>query len=202
MRLNHIAGWESSYAASNRPGIITVDDRQALCVGICHVLASLPDNQRAKSLHALAMPALDCLETMTRIANQTAASNSNQAQLDAVLSRIADELKILTTMARTFTNAISMNDASMESGCRMSDGHTAIVEPAIAIIRKGWPSISHAASTFNYNEVRHLLCELWISIPCCHSTFSHSTHCIFVCLEYLGVAWLLFSRMHPTRVPR
>jgi hypothetical protein len=148
------AGWETSYAASNCPGILKVEDRQALCVGICHVLASLPDNQRDKSLHALAMPTLDCLETMTRHADHAAGSSSSSVeQLDIVLDRIADEIKVLTTMARTFTNAFSMKDASMESGCRTSDGHAAIVEPAFAILHKAWPSISHVASKYCHNEV-------------------------------------------------
>jgi hypothetical protein len=147
------AGWEASYAASNCPGIINVEDRQALCVGICHVLATLPDNHRDKSLHALAMPTLDCLETMTRHADHAAGSSSSEEQLDIVLDRIGDEIKVLTTMARTFTNAFSMKDASTESGCRTSDGHAAIVEPAFAILHKAWPSISHVASKYNHNEV-------------------------------------------------
>jgi hypothetical protein len=150
------AGWEASYAASNCPGILNVEDRQALCVGICHVLASLPDNQRGKSLHALAMPTLDCLETMTRHADHAAGSSSSEEELYIVLDRIADEIKVLTTMARTFTNAFYKKDASMESGCRTSDGHAAIVEPAFAILHKAWPSISHVASKYNHNEVCHV----------------------------------------------
>ena len=60
-------GWEASYAASNRAGILTCEDRQELCIGICHVLASLPDNQRSKSLLALAMPSLDCICCVFRV---------------------------------------------------------------------------------------------------------------------------------------
>jgi hypothetical protein len=147
------AGWEASYAASNCPGILNVEDRQALCVGICHVLASLPDSLRVKSLHALAMPTLDCLETMIRHADHAAASSSSEAQLEIILDRIADEIKVLTTMARAFTNAFSMKDTSMASGCRTSDRHAAIVEPAFAIIHKSWPSISHVALKYSHNEV-------------------------------------------------
>ena len=150
------AGWEASYTASNSPGILNVEDRQALCVGICHVLASLPDYQRDRSLHALAMPTLDCLETMIRHADHAAGSSSSGEQLEIVLDRIADEIKVLTTMARTFTNAFSTKDASMESGCRTSDGHAAIVEPAFAILRKAWPSISHVASKYSHNEVSYV----------------------------------------------
>jgi hypothetical protein len=147
------AGWEASYAASNHPGIITAEDRQALCSGICHVLASLPDNQRAKSLQALAMPTLDCLETMTYLANQTA--QTPEDQFDVVLDRISDEVNLLATMARSFTNAFAVKDASMESGCRTSDGHVAIADSAFEICRKAWPSISHVAGRYSFHEVCH-----------------------------------------------
>jgi hypothetical protein len=49
-----------------------IDDQKAICIGICHVLASLLGDQRAKALLALAMPLLDCLETVTEHANQAA----------------------------------------------------------------------------------------------------------------------------------
>ena len=147
------AGWEASYAASNHPGILTADDRQALCSGICHVLASLPDSQRAKSLHALAMPALDCLEKMTSLANQTEAEANSQDQLDVILDRVADEIKVLTIMARSFTDAYSVENASMESGCRTSDGHAAMTEPAFAVLEKAWPTIAHVASKYCHHEV-------------------------------------------------
>jgi hypothetical protein len=158
------AGWESSYAAANQHGILSIDDRKAICIGICHVLASLPGDQRAKSLLALAMPSLDCLETMAEHANQAAAaanSNSNsdgrnnqQQQLDAILDRLSAEIIIVTTMARAFTDAFSINDSSMESGCRTSDGrHAAIVEPALALVKRAWPSVARAASCYNYNAV-------------------------------------------------
>ena len=147
------AAWEASFAASNHPGILTADDRQALCSGICHVLASLPDSQRTKSLHALAMPALDCLETMTNLANQTSTAANAQGQLDVILDRVADEIKVLTTMARSFTDAYSVKNASMESGCRTSDGHAAITEPAFSVLRKAWPTIQQVATKYSSHEV-------------------------------------------------
>ena len=134
-----------------------MDDRQAICMGICHVLASLPDDQRSKSLHALAMPTLDCLETMTQHANQAVTCDAPIEQQEVILNRVADEISILTVMSRTFTNASSFKDAAMESGCRTSDGHAAIVEPAFILIQKVWPSISHVAARYNYNEVRRVL---------------------------------------------
>jgi hypothetical protein len=151
----NIAGWEASYAACNRPGAISIEDRKALCIAICNVLAALPDNQRVRSFHALALPALDCFEKMSSIANTAIATSKSQNEIDAILGRLADEAVIFTTMARTFTNACIANDGSMESGCSTSsERRTTIPQPLLAIVRKVWPSLTHSAATYSHNEVR------------------------------------------------
>lgn len=142
-----LAGWEASYAACNRKDVVTIEDRQAMCIGICHVLAALPDNQRIRSFHALALPALDCFDKMTTIANATIAESKSQEEIDVILSRLADEILIFTVMSRTFTNACYAHDGSAES---------AIPIPLLVIIRKVWPSIVHVAATYSHDEVSHL----------------------------------------------
>jgi hypothetical protein len=123
-----------------------------MCIGLCHVLAALPDNQRAKSLLALAMPTLDCLETMIQYATE-ASRTGRKEDLAVILDRISAEIIVITTMARAFTDAFSENDSSMGSGCRTSDGHAAIVEPAFALLKRAWPCVAKAASSFNFHEV-------------------------------------------------
>jgi hypothetical protein len=131
---------------------LSIDDRKALCIGLCHVLAALPDNQRAKSLLALAMPSLDCLETMIQYAEE-ATRTDRKEDLVVILHRMSGEIIVITTMARAFTDAFSENDPSMGSGCRTSDGHAAIVEPAFALIKRAWPSVVKVANSFNFNLV-------------------------------------------------
>jgi len=154
------AGWEASYEAANRVGVLTVDDRKSLCIGICYVLSSLPESQRRKSLLALAMPALDCLERMI----QYATTSTSEEEQTLVLGRISSEIIIITTMARAFTDAL-LNYSFMKSGFRTSDGNAAIVEPALNIIERAWPCIAVVASSFHYNEVRLLYiafdCRSW-----------------------------------------
>ena len=148
------AGWEASYAACNRPNAITIEDRQALCIAICHVLAALPDNQRVRSFHALALPALDCFEKMTALANRATAAGSRDSEVNGVLSRVADEIVIFTVMARTFTNACRANDSGMEGGCHNAiSENVAIPGPLLVIIRKAWPSIVHVAAMYSNNKV-------------------------------------------------
>ena len=127
------AGWEASYEAANRVGVLTVDDRKSLCIGICYVLSSLPESQRRKSLLALAMPALDCLERMI----QYATTSTSEEEQTLVLGRISSEIIIITTMARAYTDALLIKNYSfMKSGFRTSDGNAAIVEPALNIIER------------------------------------------------------------------
>lgn len=166
----NIAGWEASYAACNRPAAIDIEDRKALCIAICNVLAALPDNQRVRSFHALALPALDCFEKMSSIANTAIATNKSQNEIDAILGRLADEAVIFTTMARTFTNACIANDGSMESGCNTSsERRTTVPLPLLAIVRKVWPSLTHSATTYSHNEVRREIFDL-IQIQCFGTT--------------------------------
>lgn len=117
-----------------------------MCAGICHVLAALPENQRIRSFHALALPALDCFDKMTTIANAAFAESKSQEEIDIILARVADEIHIFTGMSRTFTNACFAHDGSTE---------TAIPTPLLVIIRKVWPSIVHTAATYSNDEVRH-----------------------------------------------
>jgi hypothetical protein len=147
-----LAGWEASYTAANSREIITTEDREAMGVGICHVLASLPDSQRAKSLLALAMPSLDCLEKMLQHANRLV--NASWEQIDTVLDRIGAEIIIVITMVRSFSEAFLIKESSMEVDRRANKNHAALHGLAIPIVKRAWPYISYAASNYNYNEVR------------------------------------------------
>lgn len=145
------AGWEASYAACNRPDVITIDDRKALCIGICHVLAALPDNQRVRSFHALALPALDCFEKMTSVANTSVAGGKSQDQIKSILERLADEIVIFSTMARAFINACVANDKSLKGITVLP---VSVPGPLVSIARKVWPSLIHVAESYCDDEVR------------------------------------------------
>ena len=112
-----------------------MDDRKAMGAGICHVIASLPESQRANSLLALAMPSIDCLETMLQHANSSA--NSTVEQQERILKRVGDEIAIVAEIMTSF-----------------SESRAAIHPMAYPILQRVWPSISQAASRYNSNEVR------------------------------------------------
>ena len=136
------AAWELSYSAANRVDIVTVDDRKAMGEGICYVIASLPDSQRANSLLALAMPSIDCLETMLQHANS--AANSSLEQQERILKRVADEIEIVAVLLTGFSQASKMPDQRSAAPLHAS---------TVPIIQRVWPSISEASSRYSANEV-------------------------------------------------
>lgn len=144
-----IAGWEAIFVACNRSGkLLTIEDRKDTCIGICHVLASLPNDQQQTSLMALALASIACLEAM--VIRAADFSNTASATLSATLDRAADEIIILATTARAYTDAVS---AMTISGVVCS-GRPNIVEPSMTVLRRAWSTISIAASKFSFHDVR------------------------------------------------
>jgi hypothetical protein len=137
------AVWKESYAARSRNDTISADVIIPLSIGICHVLASLPENQRVQSFQALASPSLSHLERMSAVAK-----TNHAPHLALALSQIADEIRILATLTKTFTNATTSDGESMESG-----SHRPVQEPVLAIIQKGWPFVVSTAAKFCHDEV-------------------------------------------------
>jgi len=135
------AAWELSYSAANRKEILTLDDRTAMAEGICSVIASLPESQRANSLLALAMPSIDCLETMLQHANS--AANSSLEQQERILQRIADEIILVATIMTSFSQSLVTAEQPSTA---------AIQAVELPIIQRVWPSISQAAGRYNSNE--------------------------------------------------
>ncbi|CAJ1931516.1 unnamed protein product [Cylindrotheca closterium] len=135
------AAWELSYSAANRMEILTVDARKAMAEGICYVIACLPENQRGNSLLALAMPSIDCLETMLQHAKS--AANSSLEQQERILQRIADEMIIVTTVKSSFSQALANVEQPSTASIRAIE---------LPIIQRLWPSVSQAARQYNSNE--------------------------------------------------
>ena len=162
--------------ASNQAGAVTIEAREALCDGLCHVLATLPRNQQGKPFQVLFIPTLECLRTMTKLANEcNASSQGNDKKLDSVLVRVSDEIRILSVMAETYQKVTLRSSVSDES-----QGE----EPFLSVLRKAWPSVSHVAESFNKNEV----CVSLFS--CALSRFTNSSD--LVCSQslesFVGVA--------------
>lgn len=127
------SGWKASYASANsNEENIKVEDREALCSGLCRVLAALPSDQWTASLSALATPTVECLEAALQKAEELAGKDAEQFPL---LERIADEIKLLSVMVRTFRNASAKSESADK------DPNPALV----SVLHRAWPCLSHAS---------------------------------------------------------
>lgn len=151
--------------ASNQAGAVTIEAREALCGGICKVLAALPRNRQDKPFQVLFIPTIECLRSMIKMADECSASSQGDAKrrLDSILVRVADEIRILAVIAKSYLEA-----ASKSSDVSTSGGE----EPFLSVLRQSWPSISRAAEAYNSNEVgMNSSCWLAIYFACLYLVF-------------------------------
>jgi hypothetical protein len=125
---------------------LTLEDRKNTCIGICHVLAALPKDQQQTSLMALALASIACLEAMVERADYMG-STWDKRTLSPILDRAADEIIILVTTARAFTEASSTTNLGTGSG------RASFVEPSMVILKRAWPTISTVASKYSFHDV-------------------------------------------------
>ena len=129
-----------------------MDDREALCSGICRVLASLPPDQWVRSLSALSRPTIDSLEIVVKKADDLHSERSfgiNKQNLATILKRGSDEIRLLSTMTRTFNNAQSNSlDTDEKSDSGLAD------HPSLSLLRGSWPCLIYLAQKYSSHDVR------------------------------------------------
>lgn len=141
------AGWEATFAACNRGGkLLSLEDRKETSIGICHVLAALPNDQQQTSLMALALASIACLEAMMERA-ESLGTTWEEKEISPILDRASDEIIVLVTTARAFTEARSKQNQGDVSK------RFTFVEPSLAVLERAWPTISIAASKYCFHEV-------------------------------------------------
>lgn len=141
------SAWETSYIASNR-GMLTIEDREELCKGICSVVASLTNDERENSYHAFATPVVECLHTLTKQAD--AASQQEVGRLTPIIPRLADELRLLSTMVKSFSSALEKAGTGDSSSHAMASSFT--MQASVELLKKLWPCLSHIAASFSSNK--------------------------------------------------
>jgi hypothetical protein len=97
---------------------------------------------------ALAMPSLGCLDAMIQNADS---SKDNKKILAAILDRAAAEIIMLTSIARSYTDADAASINTVRE--RTSDTHAALAGPALVVLQRAWASVSTAASVYGYHDV-------------------------------------------------
>jgi len=160
------SGWERLYSNEGSNERINIEDREAICSGICRVLAALPPDQWATSLSALARPTIECLEIVTKKADDSLAatkkatcSSDDFGTLMSVLTRMANEIRLLCTITRSFNLATMKQRDAMASGSKTSTDSVKDPEnPLFGMFRRIWPCMSHIAQKFSsYEKITNVL---------------------------------------------
>ena len=173
-------GWQAAYEnANSMEGKIVINDRVTLCSGICRVLAVLPSDQWSSSLIVLAQPTLECLENMTKLADSIIYDPSivkkkgSATQLSLILTRVAEEIRILSTMTRTFNQTATMVNDNTEITGR--EDH-----PIFPFFRQVWSCLTHIAQKLgSYECISNALSDfLTVSVSIKHISNTSSSHLI------------------------
>lgn len=130
--------------------MLTIEDREELCNGICSVVASLADDEREKSYHAFAMPVVECLHTLTKQAD--AAKDQGVGRLTPIIPKLADELRLLSTMVKSFSSALAK--ASIGNTSKHDSPSSFTMQASVELLKKLWPCLSHIAASFSSDKVR------------------------------------------------
>jgi hypothetical protein len=98
-------------------------------------------------------------ETMTMHSIESLKRSLTKAKEDRdvrSLEKLSGDLQILGALPRSYTNAVtSLARDSMHSGCDTSpDMHSPLSAQILAVVYRGWPLLSEAASSFGREEVR------------------------------------------------
>ena len=144
--------WEASNVAANNSSVINLRDRMELVAGLSRMIASLPMDQQPRAFETLMTQTLGRLDSASQ---QSRVAQSSQVE-EIVAAQVGDEIRILSSMARGVTDAVSRSSDSnsMESDCKTPPERVAAIpQPFLETIHKGWPSINHAAACLSWKEV-------------------------------------------------
>jgi hypothetical protein len=129
--------------------MLTIEDREEICKGICSVVASFPGSQREKPYHAFALPVVECLHAMTKEADS--AKNNPSGNIAAIIPRLADEVRLLATMVKSFTTVVHKNSTQMHMDQNGSD--QSALQPSVGLLKKLWPCLTHIATNYAADRV-------------------------------------------------
>ena len=128
-------------------GYIAIDDREALCSGLCAVIISLPCAQWSASLDGLAQPVLSCINVVTREADAVTASGQDIAP---IMNRLSNEIRLLAAVVRAFIRADVSRNFSGEERTNVVASHRSAL---VSLMHKSWPCLTHIADKYCSDEV-------------------------------------------------
>lgn len=117
----------------------------------------MPEDARLQGFESLISYPQSELEKQAQLADEARSDETR----NHFLKKVAGEVSLIATLCRSYTNAGTLSDGIMESGCPSSPDRRQLVAPsAMTVVRRSWPKIAQLASTHAQNEVRLVTTEL------------------------------------------
>ena len=133
---------------------VTIEDRELLCSGICRVLAALSYDKWTPTLSALAKPTVTSIETVVRHIDEMSTRRVAETSPGflSTLTRGGEEIRILSTMIRTFNNAAAEQIIDAYKDSNMDKSYH-FEHPSLMILHRIWPCLSYVAQHFSQHNV-------------------------------------------------
>lgn len=170
---------DNDYLDSKR---IQLEDRTALCSGIIQIFVALPPENWDSSISSLALPTIECMESVSQVLARDCNLIHNQYIL-----RIEDELCVLTCILRTFHY----------NTCKKVDGGR-VTTILISLLHRIWPCIKHIAETLHHH--RSIVSSLsgFLKVVVSLNNDVHNTHML---KEACGIANTLMNETRKENCP-
>lgn len=143
--------WEIAYVAYDcENNTMTIEGHISLCNGLCFVLAGLPMDEGNRAFESLATKSLDRLDLMVSKSERL----NDFLSLGSLLPHIAYEIRLLSTMTRSFTNARQPGFNPKEHGCNeLQNRRSPVQQQVLDIIKRGWRNITYTAIHWSSDKV-------------------------------------------------
>ena len=124
-------------------GAITVESREALGLGILHVVKRLPEGQRFPAFNLLVTNVMRSLEEFIR-------SGRGAHGIGSAARSASEDIRLISRLSRGVADiGVSGTSDEMDMGC----SRTTLPEPAIAILLGTWSMIASAVERWPTDEV-------------------------------------------------
>jgi hypothetical protein len=114
-------------------------------MGITRVLAVLPSEKWAGSLSVLTNETVECLEKVTKLAEEARIKNAlNSITGQVIVTRMCEEMIVLGSILRSFRNATFKAHKNTQQDTKGN--------PILAVLERVWPCLTHIAEHHSKNE--------------------------------------------------
>ena len=130
--------WKASYAGKR----VDIEEREVLCMGICDVLISFPQDQWTTLVDNLARPVIACLDIVLKEASSIAEKVTDS--FGSLLIRMSNEIRLLAAILHHFMRT-ETSDKAIDIHVRRN--------AIVPVLHNSWPVLTKVGENFGHQVV-------------------------------------------------